>query len=64
MADEPEDLVLQLLRTLRGEIALKFDQLDAKVDRIDQKVDSVIRQLIDMKRDISMLHHAIAPGEM
>jgi hypothetical protein len=57
MADEPENLVLALLREIRGSVAAvdakvdrKFDQLDAKIDRVDSKVDSVIEQMIDLAR--------------
>lgn len=71
MADEPENLVLVLLREIRGDIAAldakvdaKITGLDAKVDRVDDKVDSVIKQMIDLSHDVSMLRHAIAPGEM
>jgi predicted nucleic acid-binding Zn-ribbon protein len=71
MANEPENLVLELLRGIRGDmaafktdVARKFGQLDAKIDRLDRKVDSVIKQQIDMQHDVSMLRHAIVPGEM
>jgi hypothetical protein len=71
MADEPENLVLVLLREIRQDIAAvdakidaKFGQLDAKIDRVDDKVDSVIKQMIDLSHDVSMLRHEIAPGEM
>jgi hypothetical protein len=74
MADEPLNLVLEHLRAVRADIAAlngksdrldaKFDRLDAKVDRVDRKVDSVIKQQIDMQHDVSMLRHAITPGEM
>jgi polyhydroxyalkanoate synthesis regulator phasin len=71
MADEPENLVLVLLREIRSDIAAldtKVNSLEAKVDRkfdqVNDKVDSVIKQLIDVQHDVSMLRHAIAPGEM
>jgi hypothetical protein len=71
MADEPENLVLTLLRTIRAEQqAMRGDmaQLDAKIDRkfddLDAKTDSIIKQMIDIGHDVSMLRHAIVPGEM
>lgn len=71
MTDEPENLVLQLLRAIRSDVAAldaKIDSkvagLDAKIEGVDDKLDSVIKQMIDMSHDVSMLRHAIAPGEM
>jgi hypothetical protein len=74
MADEPENLVLALLRAIRGDVTTinaKVDGLTTRVDGLDAKVDHLAVDLTAVKtvqqehgRILSVLRHAIAPGEM
>ena len=48
MADEPDNLVLRLLREIRGELGdvrRKLDDHDKRFDRLDSKLDLMQLQL-------------------
>lgn len=57
MGDEPENLVLQLLRGIRSEVA----EVNAKVDRLDGKIDRVAGELrSEFKSEMNSLRADVA----
>ena len=49
MVDEPDNLVLALLRELRG----RFDQVDKRFDALEGGVREVRRDMSEMRKDMS-----------
>ncbi len=58
---EPENLVLQLLRDMRGDIDAKFGSIDAKIDGLGVKLRSEMRELAaDARSQMTSLRADVA----
>ncbi len=58
---EPENLVLQLLRDMRGDLDAKFGRMDAKIDALGVELRSEMRELAaELRSEMKSLRADVA----
>lgn len=50
--DEPDNLVLRLLREMREDMTRRFDGIDSRFEKLEARMDQMASDLGDLKTDV------------